>query len=133
MVEDSATSDSAYSARLSVFAAASSASIYQDISLPPGRKVRVRFKYMSMNSTSNMGFRITDAGVNVYLNSSSLWQAGASTLSVPDSVGAWDEYELTFVTHDSYSEYRFLIAEADNGAVDYIDNFEAIRMRKERP
>lgn len=118
---------SAYSAKLSVSAAASEVYIYQlsDPLIRPGRGAVVRLKYKCVGA-SVLKIMVRDSGGNQWLKSDGTWQGTSSVISIPNST-SWAEYSLTFNAHASYSSYFFIIIVNDDGHTVYVDNVELKR------
>jgi len=123
-------SDSAYSAKLSIDASDSVAHIRQNITLRPGRKARVRFKYKNSAVGKNGWLIFRDSGSNVYLQSDGTWNAGWAGITLSNSE-TWTEYDLEFVTHDDYSSYTIIIRNQTAASSDInIDDVEVCRYRR---
>lgn len=124
--------DSAYSAYLT--AGTGSAAIYQDLITRPSAWQRVRFKYSHDVGTvdGQLKLRIRDSGSNVYLNEDGEWNAGATNIELPDSEGAWMEFEVVFQAHASYSAYRISLTVDTASDLAFLDYIEWKRIFEEK-
>ena len=106
--EASAVQEGGYCVRFDIDGSNSNASIYQDIILPPGSKCVIKL-YKKMTAAGvRAEIVIRDSGSNVYLASTGLWQAGATSVALSNAT-SWTEFELEFYANENYSYYRIYI------------------------
>jgi hypothetical protein len=112
--------NSAYSAKLS--AGTGTAGIYQDIVTRPAGWQRVRLKYAGSTAETNVKLQIRNSGSNVYLDDEGNWNASGSISLLPST--EWQEYEIKFQAHASYSAYRISLTADTADFICYTDNAE---------
>lgn len=103
--ESSTVYDGGYCVRLDVDAGNADVYVYQDIILPPRARCKIKFWYLNSVAAKTGWLSIIDSANNVYLDSSAVWQAGATVVVLPNQT-SWTEYELEFYAHKDYTNYR---------------------------
>jgi len=95
-----------YSCRFDVDASNSDIYIYESITLGIGKKNKIVIWYKNSvaGKTARVNFR--DSGYNVYLKEDGTWNVDNYEIDLPNST-TWKKYELEFITHPDYSDYRF--------------------------
>lgn len=136
--EASIVYDGGYSVKVVIDGGGNNGYILQTVKLPPRARCKLRF-WRRHSDPSNPGFlRIRDTGSNVYLNSSSLWQAGATSIPIGqggEAINTWIEDEIEFYVNEDYAEYYFEIGgkAAAAGETIYLDKFRFTIYREANP
>ena len=121
-----------YSSKLTTTAGGDLTGFYQDITLTPGNKCRVKTWYLrAAHASSNLRLYITDVGINVYLQDDGTWDASSNILELTESA-IWKLFELEFIAHPDYSTYRirFYKDHGAGGAISYyVDSVSVAEFR----
>jgi len=123
--------DSAYSVKMTVDGGGNLVRFYQDIRTAPGRRCRIRVYYKMGGGAHSADIRIYDTAGNVYLDNAGNWQAGATSITLPNST-VWKEFSLEFIAHDSYSGYRMEFRSDTANSVIRFDYASFVRYRLEQ-
>jgi len=101
--------------RLAFDATPGIAAIYQDRTLIKETWYYLKFwvKYENYTAGETIKILIRDSGSNVWLRDNGNFESGGYAIVIPAS-DQWVAYELKFITHPDYSDYRYFISPSGN-------------------
>lgn len=124
---------SAYSAKLTVSAAASSVSIWQAFYVRPGKQALLRLKYKCTGATTPK-LMVKDPFDTIWLKSDGTWATSETKITLSNST-SWTEYSLTFSGDGAhwYPYLKIYLLAETNGDQCYFDNVELRRYFEPAP
>lgn len=119
---------SAYAAKIIIDAGGNAAFYYQTIQTKPNRKHSIFVRYKT-GTTGGLRIFVQDIALNVYLNASGEWQAGAANILLPTSE-TYTTFEIAFDSHPDYSNYHLGAIQTLASSTSWVDRLSFRRHRK---
>ena len=102
-----------------------SSHVRQNITLVPNALYRLTLWYKTQ-SGKNFNIRLTNSGLNVYLQSNGTW--GTPTGNIQVSNTSWTQYTIYFNAHASYTNYILYCNGYSSSGTYYVDDVSLVRI-----